>query len=188
MMSGWWAEWRGALRRDPFAAAAATIIFTVLAVFPVAAGGWLVATLPRGLPDQNAVQHIPEMAQATTIYDASDQLVFTIYREERIEVPLSAVSPHLVHAMLAIEDQRFFEHHGFDIHRMLSAALANVRHLRVAQGGSTITQQLARQSFLTPDKTLHRKLQELVLAERIERLFTKPQILEIYLNKIYFGD
>src|SRR5204863_4479362 len=63
-----------------------------------------------------------------------------------------------------------------------------LRHLRIAQGGSTITQQLARQSFLTTDKTLRRKLQEAILAERIERFFTKPQILELYLNKVYFGD
>src|SRR5204863_5615535 len=63
-----------------------------------------------------------------------------------------------------------------------------LRHLRIAQGGSTITQQLARQSFLTTDKTLRRKLQEAILAERIERFFTKPQILEMYLNKVYFGD
>src|SRR5436189_67477 len=83
---------------------------------------------------------------------------------------------------VAIEDQRFYDHHGFDVVRIGSAALTNLRHLRIAQGGSTITQQLARQSFLTTDKTLRRKLQEAILAERIERFFTKPQILEMYLN------
>jgi penicillin-binding protein 1A len=129
-----------------------------------------------------------EMDQATAVFDASDQLAFTIYKEQRIEVPLSAVSPNLVHAIVAIEDQRFYDHHGFDLVRIASAALANLRHRRAAQGGSTITQQLARQSFLTPDKTLHRKLQELVLAARIERQYTKSQILELYLNKVYFGD
>src|SRR5205814_3520130 len=85
-------------------------------------------------------------------------------------------------------DQRFYDHHGFDVFRIASAAMANVRHLRAVQGGSTITQQLARQSFLTPDKTMRRKLQELILAGQIEQFFTKPQILEMYLNKVYFGD
>src|SRR4029077_5629436 len=108
--------------------------------------------------------------------------------EQRIEVPLSQVSPNLVHALIAVEDQRFYEHHGFDTIRIISAALTNVRHRRAAQGGSTITQQLARQSFLTPDKTIHRKVQEIVLAARIERLYSKEQILELYLNKVYFGD
>src|SRR5205809_5299453 len=79
-------------------------------------------------------------------------------------------------------------HHGIDSIRIATAAVANVRHRRVAQGGSSITQQLARQSFLRPDKTLRRKLQEAVLASRIERLYDKPQILEMYLNKVYFGD
>ena len=83
------------------------------------------------------------------------------------------VSPHLVQAMIAIEDQRFYEHGGFDVLRMASAALANLRERRAAQGGSTITQQLARQSFLTPDKTIRRKLQELILAARIEATYSK---------------
>ena len=98
------------------------------------------------------------------------------------------MSPNLIKAIIAIEDQRFYDHRGFDLVRIASAALANVRHGRRAQGGSTITQQLARQSFLTPNKTFRRKLQELILAARIERLYTKPQILELYLNKVYFGD
>jgi 1A family penicillin-binding protein len=181
-------EWQGAARRDPRALSAAVALFSLLALGPFVAGAWILSTLPRGLPDLNAVRHIAEMAQATTVYDDTDHLAFTIFKEERIEVPLAEVSSSFVRAIIAIEDQRFFDHHGFDIHRIMSAAFANLRHLRAAQGGSTITQQLARQSFLTPDKTLRRKLQELILAERIERLFTKPQILEMYFNKIYFGD
>src|SRR4051812_15544756 len=129
-----------------------------------------------------------EMDQATAVYDASDTLVFTIYKEQRMDVPLSQVSPHLLQAIIAIEDQRFYEHGGFDLIRIGSAALANVRDRRASQGGSTITQQLARQSFLTPDKTFRRKLQELILAGRIEHLYSKPEILELYLNKVYFGD
>src|SRR5204863_7891563 len=103
-------------------------------------------------------------------------------------VPLAEISPNLIHALIAVEDQRFYDHHGFDLVRIGSAAMANIRHRRAAQGASTITQQLARQSFLTPDKTIRRKLQELIVAERIEGAYTKEQILELYLNKVYFGD
>src|SRR6185295_1013919 len=116
------------------------------------------------------------------------QLAFTIYKEQRIEVPLGEVSPNLVKALVAVEDQRFYDHRGFDLVRIASAAMANLRHRRRAQGGSTITQQLARQSFLTTDKTWRRKVQELILAARIERVYSKDQILETYLNKVYFGD
>ena len=128
------------------------------------------------------------MDQATAVYDGSDQLAFTIFKEQRIEVPLEQVSPNLVKAVIAIEDQQFYEHSGFNMIRIGFAALANLRHRRAAQGGSTITQQLARLSFLTPDKTIRRKIQELILARRIESSYTKAQILELYLNKVYFGD
>src|SRR5207245_6679264 len=107
---------------------------------------------------------------------------------QRTDVPLSEISPNLTRALIAIEDQRFYDHHGFDIYRMASAAKADLRHRKAAQGASTITQQLARQSFLKPDKTLRRKLQELLLAWRIESKFSKDEILELYLNKVYFGD
>jgi len=122
------------------------------------------------------------------VFDADDQLAFTIFEEQRIPVALDHISPNLIHAVLAVEDQRFYDHHGFDLARIVKAALTNLRHGRVVQGGSTITQQLARQSFLTPDKTIRRKLQELILAARIEGEYSKDRILELYLNKVYFGD
>jgi 1A family penicillin-binding protein len=128
------------------------------------------------------------MNQATAVFDAEDRLAFTIFKEQRIEVTLSEISPNLVRAILAVEDQRFYDHRGFDVVRIASAALSNMRHARAAQGGSTITQQLARQSFLTSEKTIRRKLQELILAAEIERQFSKSRILELYLNKVYFGD
>src|SRR5262245_43287035 len=158
------------------------------AILPLAYGAWFVSSLFDGLPDRDALVRIGDMDQATAVYDTSDHLVFTIFEEQRIEVPLSEVSPHLIRAVLDIEDQRFYDHHGFDLIRIGSSALTNLRHRRTLQGGSTITQQLARQSFLNPDKTYHRKAQELILADRIERLYSKPQILELYLNKVYFGD
>ena len=149
---------------------------------------WFIASLRSGLPDPDALQRIGEMDQATAVFDGRDQLAFTIFKEQRIDVPLDQVSPNLVKAVLAIEDQQFYDHSGFNVIRIGFAALANVRHRRVAQGGSTITQQLARLSFLTPDKTVRRKIQELILARRIEGSYSKQQILELYLNKVYFGD
>jgi 1A family penicillin-binding protein len=158
------------------------------ACLAVIASIWLVVDLQRGLPDTEAIQRIGEMQQSTAVFDADDQLAFTIFEEQRIPVALDHISPNLIHAILAVEDQRFYDHHGFDLARILKAALTNVRHGRVVQGGSTITQQLARQSFLTQEKTIRRKLQELILAARIEGEYSKDRILELYLNKVYFGD
>ncbi|MDH4067176.1 MAG: transglycosylase domain-containing protein, partial [Acidobacteriota bacterium] len=140
-----------------------------------------------GLPSRADLRTIGQMAQATVLYDAGDRPAFSIFEEQRREVPLSAISPHLVSAIVAVEDQRFYDHGGVDTIRILGATLANLREGRLAQGGSTLTQQLARQSFLTLDKTYTRKLQEALLAMRIEREYSKDQILELYLNKMYFG-
>ena len=181
-------KWQDARRRHPRLAIGVAAALALIATFTVVGGVWFLVGLRDGLPDQDALRRIGEMDQATAVFDEKDRLAFTIFKEQRIEVPLSEVSPNLTKAITSIEDQRFFDHHGFDLVRIASAAYANVRHNRRAQGGSTITQQLARQSFLTPNKSYHRKVQELILAARLERLYTKPQILELYFNKVYFGD
>ena len=154
----------------------------------VAGAAWVAGDILTGLPDRQVIRTVGTMAQATTLLDAHDDPAFTIYREQRIEVPLERISPHLVRAIVAIEDQRFYEHAGVDFVRVLGAAVNNLREGRRAQGGSTITQQLARQSFLSADKTLRRKLQEVVVAARLEGEFSKDEILRLYLNKVYFGD
>ncbi len=181
-------EWDEARRLHPRLVLGVTSAFMLAAMLSTVGAVWFLMGLRDGLPDQAAMQRIGEMDQATAVYDNTDTLAFTIYKEQRIEVPLSEVSPNLTKAITSIEDQRFFDHHGFDLVRIASAAWSNVRHNRRAQGGSTITQQLARQSFLTSNKSYHRKVQELILAARLERLYTKPQILELYFNKVYFGD
>ncbi|MGE0703891.1 MAG: penicillin-binding protein 1A [Vicinamibacterales bacterium] len=181
-------EWRAARRSHPVAAIAAAALVVFLAAAPILGSGYFAWSLWRDLPDEEAITRIGEMAQATAVYDYKDELAFTIFKEQRFETPLADISPNLIQAILAIEDQRFYRHRGFDLIRIASAALANVREMRAAQGGSTITQQLARQSFLTQDKTIRRKVQELLLAERIERAYSKDRILELYLNKVYFGD
>ena len=149
---------------------------------------WLLAGVAAGLPDADALRNVGSMSRATTVFDAEETPVFTIFKEQRIEVPLSRVSPHLISAIVAVEDQRFFDHGGVDVIRVAGAAWNNLRDGWGAQGASTITQQLARQSFLTREKTITRKLTEIILAARLEREFSKNQILELYLNKVYFGD
>lgn len=171
-------------RLVPGIAAALLLLVTLSGV----GGVWFLVSLRSGLPDLTAMRRLGVMDQATSVFDAADQPAFTIFKEQRIDVPLSEVSPNLTKAITSIEDQRFYDHHGYDPIRMAAATLTNLRHIRLAQGGSTITQQLARQSFLTPNKSFRRKFQELILAVRIERLYTKPQILELYFNKVYFGD
>ena len=181
-------EWLNAKREHPRLSIGVVTAFGLAAVLSVGGATWLLHGLRDGLPDRVAIERMGVMDQATSVFDGKDQLAFTIFKEQRIDVPLSEISPNLIRALVAVEDQRFYDHHGFDLVRIGSAAMANVRRRRAAQGGSTITQQLARQSFLTPDKTLRRKLQELILAERIESAYSKDQILALYLNKVYFGD
>ena len=160
-----------------------------IAVFLTAGSvAWFSYDLTAGLPDSTAVRGLGDMAQSTTIHVAKDQPVFTIFKEQRIEIPLDRMSPNFLKAVLSVEDQRFYEHSGVDAIRVAAAVIKNVQEGRRAEGGSTITQQLARQSFLSRDKTYRRKLKEVLLAAQIETVYTKKEILEMYLNKVYFGD
>ena len=152
-----------------------------------ASGLWAWRDLSRDLPNDNAIGHIADTAQSTIIFDAAGAPASTISTEQRIDVPLDRVSPAFVRALIAVEDQRFYSHGAVDPQRIAAAAVANLTRGRAAQGASTLTQQLARASFLTPQKTLRRKLQEVILAARIERRYSKPQILELYVNRVYFG-
>jgi penicillin-binding protein 1A len=160
--------------------------WTFLALLLVfCAGLWAVTTT---LPGRDELRSLGDMSQATTLYDIHDKPVFTIFKEYRIEVGLSRMSPHLRRAIVAIEDQRFADHNGVDLTRIVGSAIVNFRAGRRAQGASTITQQLARQMFLGREKTVSRKIREAMLAMRIERMYSKDEILELYLNKVYFGD
>jgi 1A family penicillin-binding protein len=167
------------LHRQPILVGVATVLIAMYL------GMWAVFA---SVPGRAALQTMGDMSQATTLYDIHDRPVFTIFKEYRVEVPLSKMSPHLRRAILAIEDQRFAEHGGIDVFRIAAAAWTDIREGRRAQGGSTITQQLARQAFLDREKTIGRKLKEAALALRIEHMYSKDEILELYLNKVYFGD
>ncbi len=184
-----WLSWlHQQLTGRPRALQAAIITLAVLLVALTGSFVWFAFDITTGLPDKNAIRGLGDMAQATTIYDASDHPAFTIYKEQRLEVPLDKVSPNLIKAVTSVEDQRFYEHSGVDVIRIAAAVLRNLEQGRRAEGGSTITQQLARQSFLSRDKTFRRKLKEIILAAHIEHMYSKNEILELYLNKVYLGD
>lgn len=114
-------------------------------------------------------------------------LFFGAEREQRQLVSIKDVPENLVHAVLAAEDKRFYQHHGMDPWGVLRALYTDIRHAKLLQGGSTITQQLAKSYFLTPKRTISRKLQELLMSFIIEAKYGKNVILEIYLNEIYLG-
>src|SRR6187549_1048867 len=166
-------RWNHLRESHPREVRAALRVTAAAAIISVVAAGWFLLSLTRSLPSKESLTRMTEMDQATAVYDASDTLAFTIFKEQRIDVPLESMGPYLVKALVAVEDRRFYDHEGFDAIRIVSAALKNVRSFRKVQGASTITQQLARTSFLTPDRTYRRKLQEVILAGRIERMFSK---------------
>ncbi len=156
--------------------------FCLLGVF-VAGFRWV----DRHLPSPYRLRDI-QPPQKTIVLDIHEEVVHEFFRENRDVVPLSAIPKPLVAAILATEDRKFYEHWGVDVFGVLRAVTKNVRTGRLREGGSTITQQLAKNLFLTHDRTWRRKLQELVLALRIERIYSKDEILELYLNQVYFGE
>jgi len=139
------------------------------------------------LPDVDAIDsYLP--SETTLIFSADGKVLARLHREENRQViPLSKISIHLQKAVIATEDPNFYRHHGLDFYGIFRAAVKNIIYGRIVEGGSSITQQLARNLFLTRKKTLVRKFAELVLALQIERKYTKEEILELYLNQVYFG-
>ncbi|MDN4593385.1 transglycosylase domain-containing protein [Polycladomyces subterraneus] len=126
--------------------------------------------------------------QPTIIYDRYGRVASKIMMSNREGVKFRQIPPYLIHAVIATEDRRFYEHGGVDYIGTLRALWVNLLSGKTVQGGSTLTQQLAKNEFLTQDRTLERKLKEFLYAKKIERTYSKNQILEMYLNRIYFGE
>ncbi|MBI2460166.1 MAG: PBP1A family penicillin-binding protein [Candidatus Rokubacteria bacterium] len=144
------------------------------------------ALLPRDLPSVQALEeYAPSLG--TKVYADDDGLIIEFQAERRIFVPLAQIPKSLQRAIIAVEDTRFYSHFGLDPRGIARALWANFRQGRIAEGGSTITQQLAKVLFLTPDRSWSRKLKEAVLAFELERRYSKDRILELYLNHIYLG-
>jgi len=137
------------------------------------------------VPDISKVYDPP--SEATRIYAANGELVASVYRENRDYIALEQIPRAMQQAVIAIEDERFFQHSGIDLRAMARATWRNLRARELREGGSTITQQLARSVFLTSERTVKRKVAEVLLALEIERRLSKREILERYLNQVYFG-
>lgn len=161
-----------------FAAGLLTAFFGILVLV------YIIGTLPPPELIENR-----RVAQTTKIYDRTGSvLLYEIHGEERRTViPLEKIPDAVKQATIASEDINFYRHPAFDWRAVVRALVVNVLEGRVAQGGSTITQQLAKNAFLTPERTLTRKIRELALALRLEERYTKDQILELYLNQIPYG-
>jgi len=128
-------------------------------------------------------------AQSTTLLNADGSVLTTMDAgEDRQDVDLDALPRHLIDAVVAIEDARFWSHKGVDLRALVRAAVHNAEEGEVVEGGSTITQQYVKVALLDPSKTLSRKIEEAVLAVRLERRYSKREILELYLNTVYFGN
>ena len=147
---------------------------------------WAFTILPRSLPSVTALETLQPI-QGTKIYDDNDEPITELHVERRILVPLTQIPQSLRDAILATEDRRFYSHWGIDPIGVARAVVQNYRRGKIVEGGSTITQQLTKVLFLTPDKSLERKLKEAVLALELERRYSKDRILEMYLNQVYFG-
>ncbi len=128
-----------------------------------------------------------ELMKPTIIYDEKSEEASKITANKMEGVEIEEVPEHVIDAVLSIEDHRFYEHHGIDLKGIMRAAFENLFAGGIVQGGSTITQQLAKNTILTPEKTFERKIKEVVVASQIEHQYSKDEILEMYLNRIYFG-
>ncbi|MEK6531466.1 MAG: PBP1A family penicillin-binding protein [Deltaproteobacteria bacterium] len=124
----------------------------------------------------------------TTVYSDDNRIIGEFYVERRVVVPLNSVPRDLIHAFLAAEDARFFKHEGISYMGILRALYKNLMAGKIVQGGSTITQQVAKSFFLSSERTLSRKMREAILAYRMEQSLSKEEILNLYLNQIYFGN
>ena len=135
--------------------------------------------------DTNVLEN---MDQTLLVYDGEGTLCAGVHGViNRIDIPLEKVPDHVRKAFISAEDARFYEHGGVDIRRIFGALWADVRSGRIKEGASTITQQLVKLTHLSPEKTISRKLQEALLALKLEKMYTKDEILEMYLNCVYFG-
>ncbi len=130
---------------------------------------------------------LERMESASVILDRNGKIFGQIYVENRETVPYEQLPADLINAVVAVEDAKFYQHHGYDLLGIIRAALKNFTAGHVRQGASTITQQLARNSFSLKERTFRRKLLEIFLSQRIEDQFGKQKIMELYLNRIYFG-
>ncbi len=165
------------------------IILTVLVlgfVLLVIAGFKTYSVYQSDLPSFEQLHNI-EPSLKTKIYDRNGYLLKEFYTENRALTSYQDIPPHLIEMLLASEDREFYDHWGINVQRLFRVAVTNVLKWRKAAGASTVTQQLSRMLFLTQDKTYERKIKEALTAIKLERTYSKEEILEMYLNQYYFS-
>ena len=190
---------RRTVRPDPspprfatIALLASLLLFAGCGAGTVGATSFAYATIMRDLPRASDLSARP-MSQVTRLYDRTGtQLLYEFYDERRIFVPLAEVAPVMRKATLAAEDVNFYEHPGFDVRGIARAIINDLMRRRSggggAVGGSTITQQIVKRVLLSDEQTYTRKLRELVLAVQVERIYSKEEVLELYLNQVFYGN
>jgi len=165
--------------------AAKFILATIALILLAILAAYIVIT--KDLPSASKLEtYTPNLS--TKIYDKDNNLIAELSTERRTFVPLADIPVNLQHAFIAIEDNYFYEHWGISTKGILRAITRAFLSRRIAEGGSTITQQLAKTIFLTPEKTLLRKIRELIITVQIERNYSKEEIMQFYINQIYFGN
>src|SRR5438067_2583729 len=162
-------------------------LIVLLAIIFVAIYFGIVSSQLRAEAATYDLSKLEQMESASVILDRNGKIFGQIYVENRETIPYDQLPRDLVNAVVAMEDNKFYQHSGYDFFGIIRAALKNFVAGHVRQGASTITQQLARNSFSLKEKTFRRKLLEIFLAQRIEKAFGKQKIMELYLNRIYFG-
>jgi penicillin-binding protein 1A len=160
-------------------------LFTLLGLFFI--GGLLILILSRDLPPLEELEKAGDPFMVTRLYSRDGIVLKELFMQKRIVVPLDRMPDHLIQATIASEDRRFWDHWGLDIRRIFKLAFVNITSMSIRGGASTITQQLARKLYLTPRKTIIRKLREQLTSLQIERTYSKPEILEMYLNQMPLG-
>ncbi len=158
------------------------IILLLLAISFIA----YVIYLVSGLPSLQQLEN-PTPELATKVYSYDGELIGQFYIKQRIYTPIDSIPQNLINALIATEDRKFYRHWGIDLDRIAKAMVKNILSFRIREGASTITQQLARNLYLSQELSLTRKIREAITAVQIERTYTKQEILEMYLNVAYFG-
>jgi penicillin-binding protein 1A len=170
-------------RRRLVITARITLIF---AVFLLGAVVGVYQYFARDLPSTARLENF-EPSLKTQVFAADSSLIGELYQQNRVLIPLEDIPEHFTDAIIAIEDRKFYSHWGVDLFGIVRATIRNLQAGEIVQGASTITQQLARNLFTMFDVSMTRKIKEMILALKIERTYSKDEILEMYLNQIYFG-
>ncbi len=162
------------------------LLFFFLFIFLIGAGGIFLYLLLADLPDISSLKSYKPL-ESSIIYSSDGRVLAELFVERRTFISEYNIPPMVKQAFVAIEDQRFYSHPGIDIIGIMRAIYKDIMAGGIVEGGSTITQQLAKMLFLTPEKSLTRKIKEAILSAQIEKKYTKDEILGIYINQVYFG-